>query len=118
MRPCLLFDAPPAFIALFIPHESGRAAAPPGKTRAIAYTLCDSCALRPDKAEAAEAAVVNRLDALKAAARNRRQRPKEEPHGCNDQYRTRLHRQVASEPPSAMRATRRGAGLDGVRGVK
>jgi hypothetical protein len=66
--PCLLCGLPPHIGAVFIPHDQRGVAAPPGKVRAIRYSLCRRCFRKPrcrersERQILAELAAVNRLN--------------------------------------------------------
>ena len=45
---CALCDSPAAVAVLFVSHDQARVKAPPGKTRTIAYGLCQRCNRWPD----------------------------------------------------------------------
>ena len=61
---CLLSAAPPSFVALFIPTASTLSSmgVPAGGSKAVAYSLCRSCALRPGVAQEVEGRIIAASD--------------------------------------------------------
>ncbi len=57
---CLLCAAPPQAVALFVPTPAAlrEMGVTDGQGKAVAYSLCRSCALRPDRAQEVERRVV------------------------------------------------------------
>jgi hypothetical protein len=53
-RPCLLCNGPPYVGALFLPSNQVAVAAPAGKIRTIAYSLCEECFSLRDHPKRAE----------------------------------------------------------------
>jgi hypothetical protein len=56
LRParCLLCDRPACCTGYFQPHDQRAFLAPPGKVRALIYSLCRTCLRRPNVVDAVE----------------------------------------------------------------
>jgi hypothetical protein len=67
-RGCIICGGAPRFIGVFVPTNQALYGAPPGKTRAVAYPLCQACFELEDKETRVEQIIAR--DLVEMAGRN------------------------------------------------